>query len=176
LETGKLLPVYDLEVFPEFNLLAASCANGKVKFFDLETLVFKHDIDLSWLGRDLPGTYHCLRDAGFNISQSIKFLDDSESFAKEFGGDPELIEAAKNAMPSLDLLCCVRTSDPRVLAVGSDNGFVLLIDVRSYDLFKTLDVGGGRGVGLQWMCGGADGSIAALAKDGTLMKFESAFS
>jgi hypothetical protein len=59
----------------------------------------------------------------------------------------------------------------QILAIGADDGFVHLIDLRDFEVFDMIDAGGGRGVGLQWLSSDGANSITTLAKDGALMRF-----
>ena len=172
LKTNTHSPIYDLEILGEQELLAACCAQGRVRFFDLTKRVLVRETDLGVFGKSLPGAYDCLRDIGLSGEQALEFLEDPEDVRLAGYVDSDGMDLVVRTMPSNDLLCCAITRDPRVIAVGSGDGFIYLIDTRDGELFCTLDAGGSRGVNLQWLrCSTLDGSLSALSSDGVMLRF-----
>ena len=69
-------------------------------------------------------------------------------------------------------ICGALLRDERVLAVASTEGFVFLIDTRDGEVFRTIDVGGGLGKELQWMCADVNSnSFVTLLRDGTMIRY-----
>uniref|UniRef100_UPI00227FD3F9 hypothetical protein n=1 Tax=Escherichia coli TaxID=562 RepID=UPI00227FD3F9 len=100
------------------------------------------------------------------------YFRDRDAFAEHFADDPDLLESIDSVAGRQSLVCCTRLQDDRILAIGSEEGFVFLFDTRERALFRTLDVGGGRGINLRWLCADMHSdSFATLAGDGTMVRY-----
>lgn len=168
-------PIYDLALVGSPPMLAACTSRGIVHFFDTDSYSIVQQTNLGRIGRNLPGNYQRLRLAGMPPQAAIDVLSNPDDFfAREgFGDDDDdFKEHVLSALKPHELLCCTVTGDPRVLAVGSGDGFVHFIDVRDGAVFATVDAGGGRGVELQWVTSTGPDVVAALSADGVLTLFE----
>lgn len=175
IRTDMHAPIYDLALVRNPPMLAACTSRGIVRFFDIDLHAIKQETDLGRIGRSLTGNYHRLRLAGLSPKDAVDFLSNPDEFFKREGfdnNDDDLREHILGALKPHELLCCTVTGDPRVLAVGSGEGFVHFIDVRDGAVFATVDAGGGRGVELQWITSTGTDVIAALSADGVLTLFE----
>lgn len=175
ISTGIHAPIYDLALVGNPPMLAACTSRGTVQFFDLDSHEIVKESDLGRIGQSLPGNYHRLRLAGLSPRDAVEVLSNpDEFFAREGidGEDDDFKDHILEALRPHELLCCTTTRDPRVLAVGSGEGFVHFIDVRDGAVFATADAGGGRGVELQWITSTGHDVVAALSADGVLTLFE----
>jgi len=153
LDCGNLTHVYDVEIISDRKWLVAVGNAGYVRFFDLQTLDQLDEVCLALAARNLPRDYSALRE-NLMADAATLFLNDPVEFERHFTeqDQEQAIALAVEATASQDLICCTLLDDSRVLAVGSNEGFVFLIDVRDRKLFRVLDVGGSLGHTLQWMC------------------------
>jgi WD40 repeat protein len=168
---GHHHPCYDAEVMEDFQLLVVSCARGMVNFLDLTSFKHRGELDLTHAAVSRADTYSHLREAGLSSDEALQFLDDPDSVHSMYE-DPDYRQALDDALPTRHLLCLSRTGDPRLLAVGADDGFVVLLDVRTRDVAHVIDCGGGRGDKLAWMTVVEDNSIIALSSRGTFNRFK----
>ncbi|MYM82763.1 hypothetical protein GTP44_12445 [Duganella sp. FT50W] len=177
-------PIYDLAVLPGARLLAASCCGGQVLYFNLATLALSGRTTLGRVGDNRSVNYAALREIGASDSEALAILDRRDVLLDDSGTEWEAEDDSANSyedklkycvrIAHLDhnLLCCVAVADARVLAIGSEHGFVFMLDIRNGAVFQTLDIGGGRGTKLQWLCAAASG-VAALSADGVMLTYHS---
>ena len=116
--------------------------------------------------------YANLRNQFTQVEVELYFRDRA-AFASLFPDDPEIIGNVDAQVGLQRLLSCTLLKDTRVLAVASEEGFVFLFDVRDHKHFRTIDVGGGLGKSLRWMCADLDSNaFIVLLSDGTMVRYE----
>lgn len=108
--------------------------------------------------------------AGLGRAEALEYLDDPDSVLSKYS-DPDEKQALVDALPTRHLLCLSQTSDSRLLAVGADDGFVILVDIRTQEVAEVIDVGGGRGESLAWMTVTADGAIVSLSVNSVMNRY-----
>lgn len=165
------MPCYDAQVLLGYGMLAVSAAAGRLDFLDLETLASISCCDLSNVAMNHADTYSHLREAGFSRSEALRYLESPEAVLAAYT-DPDEQEALLNALPTRHLLCLSQAADPRVLAVGTDDGFVVLLDIRTQEVAGILDVGGGRGENLAWMTIAGDGALLVLSVNSVMSRYQ----
>lgn len=164
------MPCYDAEVLSGYGMLAVSAAAGRLDFLDLETLAPISRCDLADIAINHPDTYSHLRDAGLSRSEALQYLECPEAVLAAYT-DPDEQDALLNALPTRHLLCLSQAADPRVLAVGADDGFVFVLDIRTQQVAGILDVGGGRGENLAWMTIAGDGALMVLSANSVISRY-----
>lgn len=164
------LPCYDAEVLSGYGMLAVSAAAGRLDFLDLETLAPISRCDLRHVAINHADTYSHLREAGVSRSKALADLESPEAVLAAYT-DADEREALLNALPTRHLLCLAQAADPRVLAVGADDGFVILLDIRTQEVVHTIDVGGGRGENLAWMTTAGDGALMVLSVNSVMSRY-----
>jgi len=169
-DLGHHLPTYDAEVLSGHGMLAVSAAAGRIDFLDLATFAQRGWLDLSRVATNHADTYSHLREVGLGRAEAMEYLDDPDSVLSKYSA-PDEYQALVAALPTRHLLCLSRTSDSRLLAVGADDGFVILVDIRTQEVAEVIDVGGGRGENLAWMTVTADGAIASLSVNSVMSRY-----
>jgi len=164
-------PIYDAEVLTRYNMLAVSAAAGRIDFLDLATLNMQSRRNLSHEATNRSETYNSLREAGFAGEVALSYLDDPEAFLAKHPNSKKL-HLLTDALPIRNLICLSQTSDPRLLAVGAEDGFVFLIDIRTQNVADVIDAGGGRGETLAWMTTTADGAIVSLSANSVMSRYQ----
>ncbi len=165
-------PVHDIEIVVGGTLAVAARANGNVEFFDRLTWTPCGAISLNDATLTTAHDYAILRNQ-FTRDQVELYYRDKQAFAALFPDDPDILEAVDDRVGHQQLLCCTLLRDSRVLAVASAEGFVFLIDVRERKHFRTIDVGGGLGKSLRWLCADPDSNaFITLMSDGTMVRYE----
>lgn len=165
--------VYDLAWVARTEHLIAVCNEGMVIRVDTKTGKAERRSMFEWPSVDVPGAYGRLRHHRLSSDDANLFLSDPERFEAERGETIWYETGHEGKRPSYHLLCCAMTKDPRLLAIGADEGLVFLVDVRTFEHVATLDAGSSIGVGLRWMtCSQFDGAIHALGNDGVIRCFE----
>lgn len=169
---GRRLDVYDLAWVENGQYLVAVCKGGMVIRIDRTSKAEALSM-FEWPSVDVPGAYGRLRHHKLSSDDANLFLSDPERFEAERGESIWHETGHGGRRPTYHLLCCSMTKDPRLLAIGADQGLVFLVDVRTFEHVATLDAGSGIGVGLRWMtCSQFDGAIHALGNDGVIRCFE----
>lgn len=170
---GRRRDIYDLAWVEAGQYLVAVCKGGVVLRIDPQTAKAEASSMFEWPSVDVPGAYGRLRHHRLSSEDANFFLSDPERFEAERGESIWHETGHGGRRPTYHLLCCSMTKDPRLLAIGADQGLVFLVDVRSFEHVATLDAGSGIGVGLRWMtCSQFDGAIHALGNDGVIRCFE----
>ncbi|MGO1000533.1 caspase family protein [Lysobacter sp. CA196] len=170
---GRRQHVYDLAWVQHTKHLIAVCAAGEVIRIETQTGKVERRSMFEWPSADVPGAYGRLRHHRLSSDDANLFLADPERFDAECGETVWHETGYQGKRPSYHLLCCAMTKDPRLLAIGADQGLVFLVDVRTFEHVATLDAGSSIGVGLRWMtCSQFDGAIHALGNDGVIRCFE----
>lgn len=169
-DLGHYLPTYDAEVLCGHGMLAVSAAAGRIDFLDLETLTQLSSCDLSQVATNHADTYGHLREAGLGRTEALEYLDDPDAVLSMYSA-PDEHQAFVDALPTRHLLCLSQTSDSRLLAVGADDGFVILIDVRTQEVAEVIDAGGSRGENLAWMTVAGDDAIFSLSANSVISRY-----
>lgn len=163
--------VTDIELLNGGQEIVVVCSNGLVVFVSLDTGAIVNKLIVNNAELSLAHDYGSLRN---NFSRDILelYFGDRDAFEEHFADDPDLLEGIDSIVGRQSLVCCTRLQDDRILAIGSEEGFVFLFDARERALFRTLDVGGGRGINLRWLCADKHSdSFATLAGDGTMTRY-----
>lgn len=79
--------------------------------------------------------------------------------------DNELLEILSDNLQLNDLLFCTRLKSQPILAVGSNEGLVYLIDTRDGQVFQILDTSAGRGRSVNGVCFIEPNMLAILTGD-----------
>lgn len=165
--------VYDLAWVEHTKQLVGVCDGGVVIRIDTQTGKVEQRSMFEWPSVDVLGAYGRLRHHKLSADDANLFLSDPERFEAQRGESIWHETGHGGRRPTYHLLCCSMTKDPRLLAIGADQGLVFLVDVRTFEHVATLDAGSGIGVGLRWMtCSQFDGAIHALGNDGVIRCFE----
>jgi len=171
LSVTDMSDVTDIEFLQGGQELVVVCSNGLVVFVSLDTGATLNKLIVNNAELSLAHDYGSLRN---NFTREVLelYFRDRDAFAEHFADDPDLLERIDSIVGRQSLVCCTRLQDDRILAIGSEEGFVFLFDARERALFRTLDVGGGRGINLRWLCADTHSdSFATLAGDGTMTRY-----
>ncbi|WP_322037244.1 caspase family protein [Burkholderia cepacia] len=161
----------DIELLKGGQELVVVCSNGLVVFVSLDTGAILNKLIVNNAELSLAHDYGSLRN-NFTRDMLELYFGDRDAFKEYFADDPDLLEGIDSIVGRQSLVCCTRLQDDRILAIGSEEGFVFLFDARERALFRTLDVGGGRGINLRWLCADKHSdSFATLAGDGTMTRY-----
>lgn len=168
---GGIDNVNDIEFLKDRQEIVVVCSSGLVAFVSLETNKILKELTVNNAELSLVYDYGILRN---NLPRD--FIDlydgDLEKLEGNFADDPSLFEIINSIFGKQSLLCCTRLKDDRILAIGSDEGFVFLFDARERALFRTIDVGGGLGINLRWLCADTHSdSFTTMASDGMMTRY-----
>lgn len=162
----------DIEIVDGGKMVVAVYIDGSVTFFDRSTLKPVSTFSVNGLVLNVAHDYANLRNQFTQVEVELYFRDRA-AFASLFPDDPEIIGNVDAQVGLQRLLSCTLLKDTRVLAVASEEGFVFLFDVRDHKHFRTIDVGGGLGKSLRWMCADLDSNaFIVLLSDGTMVRYE----
>lgn len=163
--------VTDIEFLKGGQELVVVCPNGLVTFFSLDSGAILEKLIVNNADLSLAHDYGSLRN-NFTRDFLELYYGDREALEEDFADDPDVLESIDARVGQQSLVCCTRLQDDRILAVGSDEGFAFLFDVRERVLFRTLDVGGSRGINLRWLCADTHSdSFVTLAGDGAMTRY-----
>ena len=164
-------PVQDIEFVDGGRTVVAVRTNGQIEFVDRHTWAPVDAIEINGAPQNVAQNYSVLREKLTHEAVELYYRDRA-AFLKMFAHDPEFLETIDVNVACPRLLCCSLMKDDRVLAVGSEAGFVFLIDVRDHKHFRTIDVGGGLGKSLLWMCADlSSNAFTTLLDDGALVRY-----
>ena len=165
-------PVQDIEIVDGGETVVAVRTNGKIEFVDRKTWATVCAVEIKGAPQNVAQNYSVLREI-LKHEDVERYFHDRPAFLEMFADDPELIGTIGTKVERHSLLCCSLMKDDRVLAVGSEDGFVFLIDVRDHKHFRTIDVGGGLGKLLRWMCADlSSNAFMTLLNEGTLVRYQ----
>ncbi|KGH27936.1 caspase family protein [Comamonas testosteroni] len=164
--------IQDIEIVDGGKFFVVVYSGGYVKFFDRSTLALVRTFSLNDLTLNLAHGYASLRNQ-FTRAQVELYFRDRAAFASRYSNAPDFLESVDALVGHQQLLCCSLMKDTRVLAIASEEGYVFLIDVRDQKHFRTIDVGGGHGKTLRWMCADLDSNaLVILLSDGVMVRYE----
>lgn len=161
----------DVEILGGSRHLVTVSIGGKVRFYDLQTLTEFKCLSLTNLAQNVASDYGFLRNTFLEDAADL-ICSNLAAFSERFVDQPYVLALAAEGIGSQSLICGALLRDERVLAVASTEGFVFLIDTRDGEVFRTIDVGGGLGKELQWMCADVNSnSFVTLLRDGTMIRY-----
>jgi len=165
-------PIHDIEIVDGGKLVVTVSGDGYVNFFARSTWELSDTVSINGAALNIAHGYASLRDQ-FTRERVELYFRDKAAFAAQFPEEPGILKYVDKKVGHQCLLCCSLMQDIRVLAVASEEGFVFLIDVRDRKHFRTIDVGGGLGKSLRWMCADLDSNaFIVLLNDGTMVRYE----
>lgn len=78
---------------------------------------------------------------------------------------PQDLRLLGERLQSNDLLYIVRSNTLPLIAIGSSEGIITIVDTRNWDAYQTLDASGGRETELTGLAFNSDNKIVAATKD-----------
>lgn len=143
-----------------------------MEFFKKSDWSSSHILILNDTTLSIVHNYSSLRNH-FTPTQIALYYSDKKAFAAQSLDGSDILGYVDAEIGKQTLLCCSLLKDHRIFAVASEEGFVFLIDTRDYKLFRSIDVGGGLGKSLCWMCADPNSNaFVTLLRDGTMVHYQ----